>query len=443
VGMRSPAVPRRCGWPDRIAVRALALSAHSFVCAEVRSGSVERRRADAIDVCANHYTACELILECPSACRKKIHLCSGPAREGMCGHNGGPGGYKRMVTLRTRCASYCAWFSCAEHTGRAHTGCVGTRQGISVFNTQRDGAPDSSCKPPSCVVGRTLWVDPQGHAVRIVLVYGVPLLVARLPAHLREGGQPDRYRKWIRRKAPSWRRSNGGILQVSYGDSKNSYNVFREARKEGGAIAAFGDALLNWTCSLVQQLMANLGLVASAMLSQRLRRTFERTRTVRTARSLVVYSWANVFHSTGPHAKEAFVGQLHTHQWAYHGFFVWNGSGTNTSYWGPAGRVFNILQEDNTLTILPGGFRHAALHPGGSADPRITQAFDIDFDWAAASHGMVARKLGQTEKVTYIGEDVRTEIGRATASDVPRWGGVVQVKNFFKASSPRPRAREL
>merc|ERR1711988_2049234 len=70
---------------------------------------------------------------------------------------------------------------------------------------------------------------------------------------------------------------------------------------------------------------------------------------------LQVYSWVNVFHSSGPYAKETFVGQLHDHQWPFHGFFIWNGSRTNTSFLGLTGHLFNVVNENNALVLLPGG----------------------------------------------------------------------------------------
>merc|ERR1719221_64145 len=111
--------------------------------------------------------------------------------------------------------------------------------------------------------------------------------------------------------APFWRKSNGGILQVSRPGARNSYNGFQEARKMGGRIEAFGNALLNFTCAQLGHLMANLELVVKAPQPRRLQQALTKAYTVRQAKKMYIYSWANIFHSTGPHATENFIGQVH------------------------------------------------------------------------------------------------------------------------------------
>ena len=77
-----------------------------------------------------------------------------------------------------------------------------------------------------------------------LLIHDAPLFITRLPSQLAAGA--EEWTAWLVDMEREWQRRNGGILQVSYKGSNNAYSLLKEARRAGGAPAAFATKLVGF-----------------------------------------------------------------------------------------------------------------------------------------------------------------------------------------------------
>ncbi|CAK0839785.1 unnamed protein product, partial [Prorocentrum cordatum] len=224
---------------------------------------------------------------------------------------------------------------------------------------------------------RSVWSDKFSS---LLLVHDVPLLISRLPEAITGKGAGEHWNRWLVSMEPEWRDSNGGTMQVSYAGSKNSYNVIREGMKaKDKHVSKFAKKLLAFGKVPAQTQSPRAGKLYTEGLGGDMCANSRDTNGTCTLKNLVsLYAWCNMFHQTGPYKSEEFIGRFHGHQHPWHGYLILNGSGTHTSFFSPfAKKFFTLKHENNHVVMLPGGFKHAAMHATDLADPRITVAFDI------------------------------------------------------------------
>lgn len=248
---------------------------------------------------------------------------------------------------------------------------------------------------PGQGAAQSIWSDEHSS---LVLVHDLPVFISRLPLSLIDRVQV--WNDWLIRMEPEWRKRNGGITQVSYAGSKDAYNLFREARaSEDLEVSSFGTDLLSFVRDRVLTMQKHFNVTGKRAKTATARGVFkaglsqdmcESPSTQCSAKDFVtLYAWCNVFHRDGPLAQEQFIGNWHGHQWDWHGYLVLNGTGTQTGFFSPFERqVFALRHANNHLVMLPGGVKHAALHPSQAADPRLTMAFDVRFEAPLMDHGI-------------------------------------------------------